>query len=116
MIVEVMDSDAIEQGAFSFAVVAEDVLGADGKIAIPAGAPALLVVRQVGRQGGISHLTLALYQVIVGEKTYRMLAGNQDLALLALVEDSTKGAMHRSVHVERQARLEFRISTSIKLK
>ncbi len=53
---ETFDSEILFPRQFSFAVVGENVKGPDGGIAIPSNSPALLIVRDVGKTGGISRL------------------------------------------------------------
>jgi len=70
-----IDSQTATAGQPFPAVVAESVVDTDGRVAIPRGAGATLVVRQVSGQGkmqGQSELVVDVGSVNVGERTYRL--------------------------------------------
>jgi len=116
MVYEGLDSDTTPPGTFGFAIVDEDVRGTDSKVAIPKGSPAVIVVRESGKEGSISVLNLGLYQLTVDGKPLRPSAGSSDLGKLDLKEDSASGNHLRAVHLTRQSRLDFRLSQPLRTK
>lgn len=76
---EAINSDTAKPGQIFSAVVAEEVKGADGQVAIPKGADAALVVRAVAGQGklqGQSELVLDVESVTVAGHRYVMETGD----------------------------------------
>jgi hypothetical protein len=72
---ESISSETASPGQTYTAVVAESVLDADGRVAIPRGSNATLVVREANGQGklqGRSELVLDVGSVSVGGRTYRL--------------------------------------------
>jgi len=72
---ETIDSQRATAGQPFPALVAESVVDTDGRVAIPRGASATLVVRQVSGQGkmqGQSELVVDVGSVNVGGRTYRL--------------------------------------------
>lgn len=112
---EVVESDSV-QPLFLIASVADDVMGADGGVVIPANATALLVVREAVRQAGHTRLTLALNRIQVGDKTLKSGDGAKDLAILRFDEDASLGPGHRSVHLVARALLTFRLEAALPLR
>src|SRR5207248_2895751 len=72
---EVIDSGTAEVGQMYTGVVAEDVVDSEGRVAIPRGANAMLVVRSASGQGklqGRSDLAVDVSSVDVQGRTYRL--------------------------------------------
>jgi hypothetical protein len=72
---ETISSDSASTGETYTAVVAQDVLDTTGRVAIPRGSNATLVVRNASGQGkvqGRSELVLDVGSVSVGGRTYRL--------------------------------------------
>ncbi|MDQ1472162.1 MAG: hypothetical protein QOJ99_3642 [Bryobacterales bacterium] len=72
---ETISSDTASPGQTYSAVVAEDVLDTSGRVAIPRGSNATLVVRDASGQGklqGRSELVLDVGSVSVGGRSYRL--------------------------------------------
>ncbi len=113
---EVLDSDTTPPGTFGYSVVDDDVKGTDGKIAIPRGSPAIILVRTSGREGQVSVLALSLYQVTIAGKSIVPLPGTFELGHADFQEDASKDAHVKSVHFTRQSRIEFKLTQAIRLK
>ena len=77
---ETIDSTNTETGHLYRGAITERVLDAAGGEAIPAGAPAELLIRQVKTGGatGSPELVLDLYSVTIGGKQYRVVTSNVD--------------------------------------
>jgi hypothetical protein len=72
---DAIDSQTAEVGQTFSGVVEQEVVDANGRVAIPRGASAMLVVRSASGQGklqGQSDLAVDLSSVTVGGRTYRM--------------------------------------------
>ena len=113
---EVLDSQTTIPGTFGYATVDEDVRGSDGKIALPKGTPALLGIPLVGKQDGVSLMSITLYQFTVGSKSVIPPPGFREFARLDLKEDFTGAARRSSVHLGRQSRVDFTLDQPIRLK
>jgi hypothetical protein len=77
-----IDSDNSSTGELHDATIAMDVLDSAGGVAIPRGAPAKLVVRNI-KGGGAVHtpeLVLDLFYVIIKGKEYRVVSSDVDYA------------------------------------
>lgn len=114
-LMETVDSARPFYASFVSGTVAENVMGSDGKLAIPAGANALLTVRVAGRNGPISVLYIAAYSVDIGGRQCQFVRNNKDSAFLTFSEDASKGPMHRSVHLQRGTVLNFKLSQNLQL-
>jgi hypothetical protein len=115
VISEVLDSSMTFDTPFVTARIASDVLGTDGKLAIPAGAHAVLSVNTSGKQGSESLMGISLYSVDINGKEVRFFREQKDGASLVLKEDSSKGPSHRSVHIQRGDILTFRTARDLDL-
>lgn len=100
---------------FAQADVTDDVLGPDGKTAIPAGSVAILAIRQIGRKGPISQIDLGLYGLIVGGRQIGTTNGESDAASISFSEDAGKGTLHTSVHLYSGYRFELKLDHAINL-
>ena len=109
------DSSSTEPGQYMYSVIDEDVKGADGRVALPAGATVTMVVRESGRKGAISHVKIGLYAAYIGGRSYPFSDGDSDAASLSFTEDAGQGSAHSSVHIERGTRLPFKLSTAVQL-
>lgn len=83
---ETIDSSNTQTGQLYRATITEGVMDAEGNQAIPAGAPAQLLIRQMTTGGvvGSAELVLDLYSVTIDGKQYRVVTSNVD-------ESSRKG-------------------------
>jgi hypothetical protein len=93
----------------------DDVLAADGAVAIPAGSAVTIRILEAGKRGPISVVRLGLYSVNVRGTQYTISDGNVDAATLVFADDAGRGATHTSVHLQYGARLEFRLQTAVDL-
>ena len=110
---EFFDSDNPDSARFLLGSVLDDLHGPDGKLAVPAGSGALLVVRSLGKQGSHSLVIFGLNKIDAGAKSYRLGDGAKDMATLRIDEDSVQGPGHRDVHLSKQSRLVFKLDTSV---
>jgi hypothetical protein len=110
---DVVDSDTTPVNSFVPALVTRDVAGRTGKRAIPAGSPAVLIVRKALKESGESMLTLSLFQVSVEGKSYVFMQGSRDTASLEFVDHASKGSGHRSVHMEKRSVLQFKVTVAM---
>ncbi len=113
---EVLDSQTTIPGTFGYATIDEDVRGSDGKIALPKGTPALLGIPLVGKQEGVSLMSITLYQFMVGNKSVIPPPGSREFGRVDLKEDFTGAARRSSVHLGRQSRVDFTLTQPIRLK
>jgi hypothetical protein len=77
---EPIDSTTAQTGQLYRATVVDGVTDSDNARAIPAGAPAQLLIRQINSGGAVSspELVLDLYSVTVNGKQYRVVSSNVD--------------------------------------
>jgi hypothetical protein len=113
---EVLDSDTPSSEPFVLATVPDDILGADGRLAFPAGSHALIVVRAAGKRNAISEITLALYSISAGGHQVRFVDGVKDLASTTFSENGADGPTHRSVHLADASRIQFKLESALSLK
>ena len=83
---ENIDSKNSFDGQKYSASVSEDIQDSDGHVAIPAGSPAQLIIRNIARGGAMhsAELVLDLYSVTVNNKHYRVVSSD-------LTESNKKG-------------------------
>jgi len=110
---DVIDSETSHPGSFIHALIESDVKGADGKIAISAGSSGVVTVQHIERTGSTLILSLSLYQVTVGEKSYLLINGGNQVTRLDFTEDLGKGIGHRNVHLQRRTLLRFKMNESV---
>jgi hypothetical protein len=75
---EVIDSTKSAEGQTYSASITEDIMDSDGKVAIPSGSSAQLVVRKIST-GGVIHspdVILDLYSVSVDKKRYQVVSSD----------------------------------------
>jgi hypothetical protein len=113
---EVIDSQVTPNGKYIAGIVDDDVAGSDGRLAIPAGTHVVLVVRDVGREGAVSHATLGLFSIEVDGHSHRFNGGVKDGATLRLSEDATQGASRRTVHLEADSHVTFKLDAPLDLR
>ena len=113
---DIIDSDTSPAGSFTHCTIVNDVKGPDGKIVLPGGSSGVVVVLDSGKQQGVSLLTVALYQLSIAQRSYLLLHGKQQLAVLERRENAAAGEGHRSVHIEKRARLTFTLSEATEFK
>jgi hypothetical protein len=94
----------------------EDVKGADGRTAIPAGSTVTMVVREASKKGPISRVEVGLYAVFIGGRAFNLSDGNTDAASLTFTADAGEGPGHTTVHIERGTRLAFKLSRAVELR
>lgn len=103
-----LDSDGESEGEFKIANMVADVKGTDGGVAITANSHVVLIVREASKSGVHSRLVLGLQSISAGSKSFRS-DDSSDMATLVLEEDGSRGASHRSVHLEKQSRIIFKL-------
>lgn len=113
---EVLDSETHYTQPFLIASTAADVKDPKGALAIPANSHALLVIRDIEKKAGISRIVLGLNRVDSAGKTFKTADGTKDMAVLALEDDSAKGIGHRSVHLEKNSLITFKLESEVQLR
>lgn len=113
---DVIDSDTAVSGLFVHGRVVADVRGRDGKIVIPARSSGVVAVLAAVKNNGTSSVSLALYQLTIGEQSYLLNRGTKQLARLEFTEEAASGLGHRSVHLESHSVLTFMVSEKIVFK
>jgi len=113
---DVIDSDTSMTGLFVHGRVVADVMGTDGKVAVPARSSGVIAVLSTRKDGDSSSLSLALYQLTLGDRSYLLNRGTKQLARLEFTEQAANGPGHRSVHLESHSVLKFTVSESIVFK
>src|SRR5579862_7132850 len=109
---ETLDSDASVTGTFVTGTAAEDIPGPNGKLAVAAGSPVLMVVTTSGKVGQESRLGLLIYSVTAGGKQHRIATTTDGSARFELTHDSGDN-LHRTVHVEGKSIINFKTSKEI---
>jgi len=108
--------DSSLASGFVLGVLAEDVMGGNGGVAIPAGSAVTMLIRKMGKTGAISVLDLGLYSVNIAGQQYGLSDGETDAAILHFTEDAGNGPAHRAVHLQYGRRLEFKLEHAVALK
>lgn len=106
---------AVNFPGFLTGAVEEDVMGADGKLAIPSGSNVAIAVRKFGRTGAISTLQLGLYSINIAGTQYSLSDGVKDASTLSLTEDAGRGPGHSSVHLEYGQHMTFKLDAPVNL-
>jgi hypothetical protein len=96
-------------------VVPTDVRSPDGRVAIPAGSRATILVRKIGRTGAISVLDLGLYSMNILGKEFTFSNGVEDASTLSFTEDAGKGPGHSAVHLQYGYELDFKLNKAVQL-
>jgi hypothetical protein len=109
----VLDSSATRPG-FAHGLIAEDVKGTDGRVAIPAGSTATIFIRTSERKEMISTVVMGLYAVYVGGREFNFSDGRADAATIGLIEDAGRGG-RSAIHLEDGSRLDFKLERAVKL-
>ena len=108
-VLDVLDSGSPPAGLIRASIV-EDVKGADSRLAIPAGTPALLsplLSGKFGKYGDVSQIGLSLFLVDLDGHQY-MLKGEDVSPATALVTvDSTRNPVNKTAHIGEGTILEF---------
>ena len=103
-------------GTFIRGRVADDVIGADHKLAIPAGAFALIVPLGFGKTGNVSHIALSLFSVDLDGLQYRLKVDAKDPATALITEDATQGNRRKSAHITDGDIVDFTLHNPLTLK
>ncbi len=74
-----------------------------------------MMLRSAGKKGPVSHLKIGLYAIFVRGKEYSLSTGSNDAASLFFQDDAGKGAAHRSIHLEYNALLVFKLDGATEL-
>ena len=111
----VVDS-SIPMGGFIMGIVTDDVKGADGRLAIPAGAQTAIAVRESSKTGAVSVLRMGLFSINIGGHQYPLSTGAHDAATVVITEDAGKDAAHSSVHLQYDTRLDFKLENAVQLR
>jgi hypothetical protein len=112
----VLDSSLMAPGQLMWARATEDVKDSAGRTVIPAGSSMTFIIRQSGRSGSISVLSLGLYSVSVGGRSYRLSNGDKDAATVTFTEDAGQGASHAAVHLFAGQRIDFKLGSALQLR
>lgn len=112
---EVIDSEAVGSTMFFIARVADNVVGPDGGVAIPAEASALIVIRTSERQGTQIRMALGLNRIGFGDKAYKAENGLKDIATLQFEDDVAKAEGHRTIHLQTRTLLNFKLTDPVGL-
>jgi hypothetical protein len=113
---EVLDSESVYFQPFLSSTVADDVRNEKGVLAIPANSHALLVIRGNEKIGTVSKMVLGLNRIDASGNTFKSADGTKDLATIVLQEDSSKGLGHRSVHLEKNSVLPFKLDSDVQVR
>jgi hypothetical protein len=111
-LLSVVDSAEPNMG-FAMGTIDADVKGADGRLAIPADAHVAMLIRDAGKNAGISRLRLALYSIDLPGGNCVLTDGLKDFAQLYFTDDAGKGPTHISVHLQYDSRLDFKLETPV---
>lgn len=112
----VADSSALAPATFLPAMITENVNGPDGKLAIPANSPVVLVARDVkDRVGSLSEIQLGLFSINVAGHQYVVSDGVNDPARVAFTEDSGLGPAHSTVHLQYGFEFDLKIDRTVQL-
>jgi hypothetical protein len=114
-IASVVDS-SISRQALVRGTVTDDVKGPDGRVAVPAGSPATIIIRQIGKKGSISMIDLGLYAISVAGEEHPLGNGQSDPASVSFREDAGKGPGHTTVHLQYGTRLRFKLRRPVHLR
>ena len=98
------------------ATAAADVMGSDGKLAVPEGSHAVVVVTNAKKDGSISTLSLGLWQLTINGQSYLLGRGTIGQGTISLREDGVQGDGHRTVHLQRGQVLKFTLTNPLRLK
>jgi hypothetical protein len=114
-LLSVVDSAEPNMG-FAMGTVDADVKGTDGRLAIPADAQVAMLIRDAGKNSGISRLRLALYSIDLPGGNCVLTDGLKDAAQLFFTEDAGKGQTHISVHLGYDTRIDFKLDEPVHCK
>jgi len=115
VLLEALDSDVPYLSPFVTGAVDHDVMGADGRLAIPAGARVLMIPSIQGKGGSISRLTLGLFAIDIAGRQSRFNKREKGTAWADFKEDAARGAAHRSVHLSVGTVLNFKLQLPVEL-
>lgn len=113
---DLIDSGTSPAGTLIHGRVTRDVLGPNSKVAIPGTSNCVIAILESGKAAGTSFARLALYQVTIADQSYLFLRGDKQLATLEFSQSAAAGEGHRSVHIQKGARLTFALSEPLSLK
>lgn len=111
----VIDSADTKQG-FTWGRISGDVKGPDGRVAIPEGSRATVIIRRIGRLGAKSVVDIGLYSVNIQGRQFPFSDGRRDFANLSFTDDAGKGGGHNSIHLDYNYPLEFKLDTAVQLR
>jgi hypothetical protein len=101
--------------AFIRGRIADDVLGSDHKLAIPAGASALMVPTQFGKQGDVSQIGLSLFSVDLDGRQYRIKV-DQNNPATAVITDDARQTGHKTAHISDGTIVDFTLHNAVTLR
>jgi hypothetical protein len=110
----VLDS-SVPSALFAVGVIPSDVKGADGKVALPAGSTVTMAVRDQGRTGPISAMTVSIYSINAFGQQYSFSDGRTEAARVTFREDAGLGSQHSAVHLQYGYPLSFKLERSVQL-
>ncbi|MDE3199188.1 MAG: hypothetical protein KGN84_22755 [Acidobacteriota bacterium] len=111
-----MADTSVTTTGFLPAIVTADVRSSDGAVAIPANSPAVVVVRESGKKGAISRMSIGLYSVRIADTEHDFSNGEKEPAFVSFTEDAGNGPAHSAVHLQFGTLLEFKLETPVELR
>ena len=107
-VLQAVDSDTpLPQDSFVLAWVEEDVKGADSRLAIPAGANALLVPLVLSKNRDVSQIQLSLFSVELGGRQYHLEGQGLHPAIATVTVDSDRTPENKTSHITEGSILDF---------
>ena len=91
------------------ASIAEDVMGADSRLAIPAESGALVVPIVSGKNGDVSGIGLALWSVDVDGHQYRLVGEDRNPAVAFVSVNSMKNPAVKTTHISGGDVVDFKL-------
>jgi len=98
------------------ASIAEDVMGADSRLAIPAESGALVVPIVSGKDGDVSGIGLALWSVDVDGHQYRLVGEDRNPAVAFVSVNSIKNPSAYTTHISGGDIVDFKLQKPAELR
>jgi hypothetical protein len=111
----VLDSSTPIQ-RFERGSIAEDVLGADSRLAIPAGTPALLESLRFVKIGYVSEIDLSIYSVDLNGHQYTLSGEDRNPAIAVITVDSVRTPAVTTVHISEGDIVAFKLAKPAELR
>jgi hypothetical protein len=112
-----MDSGVpLASNSFIRGSIEEDVKGADSRLAIPAGAKALVSPLLFSKNRDVSQIQLGLYSVDLGGRQYHLVGDGLNPAIATVTVDSDRTPENKSAHINEGAILDFTLQKPAELR